>query len=92
MGDELGKKIMDDAARWYSIGLSNLVLTYDPDVIILHGIFVKAGDYFINRLRERINNVSLVHVNKDTRIEYSKFGSDVGAIGAAAYVTSEYFK
>ena len=91
-GDGLGKKIMDDAAGWYAIGLSNLVLTYDPDIIILHGIFIKAGDYFIKRLRERISNVSLVHVNMDTRIEYSKFGSEVGAVGAAAYVTSEYFK
>jgi predicted NBD/HSP70 family sugar kinase len=83
---------MDDAAKWYSLGLTNLVLTYDPDVIILQGIFVKAGNFFIQKLCERINRVSLIHIEKDVQIAYSGFGAEAGVIGASAYVVSEYFK
>jgi glucokinase len=83
---------MDDAAKWFSLGLTNVVLTYDPDVIIIQGIFVRAGDYFVRKLSERINSVSLIHIDKDVRIVYSHFGPEAGVVGASAYVVSEYFK
>jgi predicted NBD/HSP70 family sugar kinase len=91
-GDKLAQDIIDDAAKWFSLGLTNLVLTYDPDIIILQGIFVKAGDFFIQRLCERINSVSLVHIEKNVCITYSNFGTRAGVIGASAYVVSEYFR
>jgi predicted NBD/HSP70 family sugar kinase len=91
-GDRLARIIMDDAAKWFALGLSNLVLTSDPEVIILQGIFAKAGDYFIGKLREQINSISLFPIKRDVQIEYSEFGAEVGVVGAAAYVVSEYFK
>ena len=91
-GDKLAQDIIDDAAKWYSLGLTNLVLTYDPELIILQGVFVKAGDFFIQRLYERINSASLIHIEKDVSIVYSHFGTESGVIGGSAYVVSEYFR
>ncbi len=90
--DKLACEIMDDVIWWYSIGISNLILSYDPEIIIIQGIFTKAGDYFLTGLRKRINQVSLVKIEKNVQIEYSTFGKDVGIVGSAAYMVSEYFK
>jgi hypothetical protein len=30
---------MDEVIYWFSLGFSNLILTYDPEIIILHGIY-----------------------------------------------------
>jgi len=91
-GDALAQAVVDEAAHWFAIGLSNLVLAYDPEIIVLQGIFAEAGDYFIRQLRRKINEVSLVHIKKNVQIEYSKFGRNAGVLGAAAFVIAEYLK
>ena len=91
-GDALAQEVVDEAANWFAIGASNLVLAYDPEIIVLQGIFAEAGDYFIRQLRRKINEVSLVHIRKNVQIEYSRFGRDAGVLGAAAYVIAEYLK
>lgn len=91
-GDTLAQAVVDEAAHWFAIGLSNLVLAYDPEMIVLQGIFAEAGDYFIRQLRRKINEVSLVHIKKNVQIEYSRFGRNAGVLGAAAFVIAEYLK
>lgn len=56
----------------------------------IQGIYSKAGDYFIQNLREKINTVSLPRIKKEVQIEYSKFGKEIGVIGAVAYVVIEH--
>jgi predicted NBD/HSP70 family sugar kinase len=91
-GDTLAQEVVDEAAQWFAIGLSNLVLAYDPEILVLQGIFAEAGDYFIRQLRRKINEVSLVHIKKNVQIEYSKFGRNAGVLGAAAFVIAEHLK
>jgi predicted NBD/HSP70 family sugar kinase len=91
-GDALAREVVDEAAHWFAVGLSNVVLAYDPEIIVLQGIFAEAGDYFIGRLRKEINEVSLVHIKKNVQIEYSWFGRNAGVLGGAAFVAAEYLK
>jgi predicted NBD/HSP70 family sugar kinase len=90
-GDSLACAVMDDIAQWFAIGLSNLVLAYDPEMIILQGIYTKAGNFLLNKIKEKVNEVSLIHIKKNVKIEYSKFGKEAGVVGTAAYVVSDYF-
>ncbi len=90
-GDRFARELMDDVVKWFAIGFSNIILMYDPEMIIIQGIYSKAGEYFINNLRKQINNVSLLKIRKDVEIEYSRFGKEVGVIGASDYVISEFF-
>ncbi len=91
-GDRIACELIDDAISWFAIGFSNIILMYDPEIIIIQGIYSKAGDYFINNLRKQINKVSLLKIEKDVEIEYSKFGKEVGVIGASNHIVSEFFK
>ena len=90
-GDKLACEIMDDVIKWYSIGISNLLVVQDPEVIIIQGVYARAGNYFLKKLKEKIATNTLVHFKKEVEIKYSSLGKERGVIGGAAYVISEYF-
>ena len=91
-GDRLAISLMDDMINWFGIGISNIILMYDPQITIIHGIFTKAGDYFLENLREKINKISLFSIKRETEIKYSELGDKAGVLGAASYVLSKYFE
>ncbi|MCF7928528.1 MAG: ROK family transcriptional regulator [Spirochaetales bacterium] len=91
-GDDFAKSCLDEIIKWFAIGLSNLVLTQDPDMIILHGAYSAAGNYFIEKLRKDLQSVTLKHLKKEVGLEYSPFGKEEGVIGAALFVLAEYFE
>ena len=90
-GDTLARSLMDEVIKWFAIGISNLVLMHDPEIIILQGIYAKAGEYFLQRLRKEVNQYALIKLHKDIEIRYSSFEKNRGVLGGAAYVISEYF-
>lgn len=91
-GDKLASDIMDDVINWFGIGISNIILMYDPQIMIIQGIFTKAGKYFLENLRKKINEISLFSIKRETEIKYSELGDKVGVLGAASYVLSKYFE
>jgi len=91
-GDRLALIVMDEVINWFGIGVSNIILMYDPQIMIIQGIFTKAGKYFLENLRKKINEISLFSIKRETEIKYSKLGDKVGVLGAASYVLSKYFE
>lgn len=91
-GDKLALNLMDDIINWFGIGISNIILMYDPQITIIQGIYTKAGDYFLENLREKINKISLFSIKRETEIKYSELGDKAGVLGAASYVLSKYFE
>ena len=91
-GDRLALVLMDEVINWFGIGISNIILMYDPQVMIIQGIFTKAGKYFLENLRKKINKISLFSIKRETEIKYSELGDKVGVLGAASYVLSKYFE
>ena len=90
-GDPAACTIMDEAIRWFSIGVSNIMLMHDPEIIIIQGAYSAAGDYFLSSLREQVNSCVLVKMPKSVEIQYSKLGKERGALGGAIYAINEYF-
>jgi len=91
-GDKLALDLMNDAIKWFGIGISNIILMYDPQIVIIQGIFTKAGEYFLENLRKKINKISLFSIKRETEIKYSELGDKAGVLGAASYVLSKYFE
>lgn len=91
-GDVLATKILDDIINWFAIGISNIILAFDPEIVIIQGIYTQAGDYFLKNLQEKVNEVSLFVIKRKTEIRYSTLGDKVGILGAASYVISQYFE
>jgi len=90
-GDRLATSLIDDVARWFLVGIGNIVMVNDPELIVIQGRYVRAGDCFLRRLREGISRIGLPDVEKKVRIEYSPLGEDRGVLGGAAFVLEQYF-
>ncbi len=91
-GDSLAAEIIEDVVKWFAIGLNNVIMVYDPEMIILQGIYSDAGPHFLEALRKKIDQMSLPYVNRSVEIVFSDFGRERGVIGAASYLLSHYFE
>jgi glucokinase len=90
--DRLAVFAINDIINWLAIGIANIILIYDPQVIVIHGIYTRAGENFLKHLRKRAEQISLTSVKKDTKIKFSELGEMSGVLRAAAYVVTNFFK
>jgi predicted NBD/HSP70 family sugar kinase len=91
-GDTFARTLLDEVISWFAIGISNLILTHDPEIIIIHGIYTQAGNYFLEELRKRTDQIALTCLDKHVEIAFSTMGKNQGVIGGAAYVVHSYFE
>jgi predicted NBD/HSP70 family sugar kinase len=91
-GDKLAGVAMEDIINWLAIGLANIILIYDPQVIVLQGVYNRAGENFLKMLRKKVEKISLTNIKKDTKIKFSELGDMAGVLGAAAFVISKFFE
>ena len=85
-GDSAARKAMSEVAHWFALGFQTLVLVYDPDAIVIQGIYADAGDWFLEAIQSGIAGLSLSRVKKKPAISYSTIGRDRGVLGAASLV------
>ncbi len=90
-GDAVCGELLEDLARWFLVGLGNVIMVNDPELIVIQGHLVKAGDAFLGRLREGLRQVGLPDVEKKVRIEYSRLGEERGVLGGAAFALADFF-
>ena len=90
-GDPFCVSLIDDVARWFIVGLGNIIMVNDPELIIIQGQYVKPASFFMERLREGLRHIGLPDVEKKVRIEYSSLGEERGVIGGAAFAVADFF-
>ena len=82
--DETARGVLRTAGRALGTGLSNVVNIFDPQVIVLGGGVIAAGEPYLGPARDRLNEMNLAQRRRPTRIDQSSLGNDAGVIGAAA--------
>ena len=90
-GEPLCRELIREVAHWFTVGLGNIMLVTDPELIVIQGQYVKTGEYFLELLREGVKRMGLPDVEKKVRIEYSFMGEDRGVLGAAMAVVNDFF-
>lgn len=76
--------VMAELAWWLALGLANLANAFDPEVIVLGGGLIEAGEVLLRPTREAFS--SLVEAGRQrqgTRIVAARLGPRAGAVGAA---------
>ena len=84
--DEAARTVLRTAGRALGIGLSNVVNIFDPQVIVLTGGVVNAGEPYLGPARDTLHEMNRVQRRRATRIDKASLGNDAGVIGAAALV------
>ncbi|MFQ6030888.1 MAG: ROK family protein [Dehalococcoidia bacterium] len=90
-GDALAKNILEGVVQALSVGLTNLLHLYNPDLLVLGG-GVTAGLTKLGLLTEinsRMLHRAMSERHKDFRLVASQLGDNVGMVGAASLVWKE---
>ena len=76
-------KIIEEYIENLSIGISNLINIFEPEIIGIGGSFVFFKEIFINQLKNKLLGDDLLfNERKNLKIETALLGNDAGMIGA----------
>lgn len=83
-GDEAGKQVVDMYINYLSIGITNFINIFQPDVFCIGGGISREGDTIIKPLSRVVGSDNYARsIEKKTVIKAAKLGNDAGIIGAA---------
>ena len=71
----LAQEIFEEYTDYLAAGIRSIIMTFDPDTIVIGGAISKEGDRLLNPVRAKVNS--------ETPIKVSLLGGDAGSIGAA---------
>ncbi|MBU3107769.1 ROK family protein [Clostridium gasigenes] len=83
-GDKVAISIRDNALRYLGIGVTNIINTFDPDMVVIGGGVSKAGKIIFDKVKEVVNERGLKTITSGCEIVPAKLGTDAGVIGAVA--------
>ena len=82
-GDKFSVDIVDYEAEYLAMGISNLLNTLDPEIVVLGGVVSLAGDFLIDRVKESLKKYALPSALEGLKIVQAELGNDAGILGAA---------
>ena len=82
-GDKFAVDIVDYEAEYLALGISNLLNTLDPEIVVLGGGVSLAGDFLIDRVKEKLKKYALPSALEGLKIVQAELGNDAGILGAA---------
>jgi glucokinase len=83
-GDEAALDVLTLIGRRLGVGISNLVNVFDPQVVVLGGGVLAAGELVLEPAREEMRARALPPGRDDVRVVAAHFGEEAGMVGAAA--------
>jgi len=83
-GDPDASAVLDEAGRWVAVGLADLVDILDPELVVVGGGLVDAGELLLDPVRRHLATMVLGHGHREVPpVMPALLGSGAGAIGAA---------
>jgi glucokinase len=87
--DESARAVLRRAGRALGVGLSNVANVFDPEVIVLGGGVIGAGEPFLGPARDELARMTAAQRRRPMRLVVTSLGGDNGIIGAAALARGE---
>lgn len=90
-GEAAALNILDQASHYLAMGIANLISTLNPQMVVLGGGLMQAGDLFLGTIRERVMCWAQPRAASQARIELTQLGEQAGLFGAARLALSDGF-
>jgi glucokinase len=87
-GDETAREVLALLGRRLGAAFSSFANTFDPEVIVVGGGVVAAGDLLLDPAREELQARALPPMNR-TPVAAAELGGDAGMVGAAVLAMAE---
>ncbi|MCD6345155.1 MAG: ROK family protein [Anaerolineae bacterium] len=88
-GDALAQAVFTEAGRYIGMALVNLMYLLNPDLFVLGGGVLRAGDVLLSQIQETVADLAPDIYREQTRIVPAALWEDVGLWGALALVLME---
>ena len=88
-GDEAARAALDAVGRRLGAGLTGLINAFNPEVVVIGGGAVAAGDLLLDPAREVVAERALPPAAQAARIVAAHFGDESGMLGAALLALDE---
>jgi glucokinase len=82
-GDEAARAAVTLIGRRLGVGLAGIANALDPEVIVIGGGVIAAGELLLGPAREELASRALPPVAASVRVEAARFGDESGMLGAA---------
>jgi glucokinase len=83
-GDAAAIDALAIIGEWLGVGVCNLVNMLNPDVVVIGGGVIAAGDLLLEPVRAVVAERALSPAREHVRIVPARFGAESGMLGAAA--------
>ncbi|TET40444.1 MAG: ROK family protein, partial [Elusimicrobia bacterium] len=82
-GDKLARRIWKEAGEYLGIALSGVINLLNPEVIVFGGGVAKAEELIFQSMKKEIRKRTFRVPFEKVKFTHTKFGADLGVIGAA---------
>lgn len=82
-GHVVASQVIQEMIYWLALGLTSVANTLNPDVIVIGGGVVLAGDALLVPLRKSFEELALPRVVRSCEIRAAQLGEKAGMLGAA---------
>jgi glucokinase len=82
-GDEVARRVVALIGTRLGIGIAGLVNAFDPDVIVIGGGVIAAGDLLLEPARKAVAERALPFPRDNVKVVPAHFGAESGMLGAA---------
>lgn len=82
-GNQEAAAIIDEALNYLAIGISNIVHTLNPEVIVLGGGVMKSKDLMLDPLKEKVLPLLYPSLRPHLKLKLASLGQKAGVVGAA---------
>jgi glucokinase len=83
LGDTRARQAVEETAVYLGMGLANIVSILNPEMVVLGGGVMQAGDLFLTSMRRAMTEWAQPVAAQQVRIEMTQLGDDAGLLGAA---------
>src|SRR5918992_189767 len=87
-GDPVARDALETVGRALGVGLSSLVNLLNPEVIVIGGGVIAAGEMLLEPARREMQARALAPARDAVRVVAAAFGEEAGMIGAAMMARS----
>jgi glucokinase len=91
-GDALARGVLDETAVYLGMGIANIISILNPQVIVLGGGLMNAGELMLERIRYETALWAQPLAAQGCRIELTRLDDNAGLLGAARLVFLEQNK
>lgn len=88
-GDRTARAVLDELGEWLGIGLVSLVNIFNPDVVVVGGGVIGAGELILEPARRVLARRALALPAEHVAVRPARFGAESGMLGAAVFAREQ---